>query len=127
MAAVHGKNGNVQVGNPLADVAHIVSWALELSNDAVVYASSDTAGANRRIDGIDDATGSFVCLLNASDPYTDAFAEGDEIALRLNETASRYWSFASVIVTQVSISNPIDGRHECTVSWGNNGTFTRPS
>lgn len=127
MTAIHGKNGNVQVGSPLADVAHMVSWSLELTNDPAVYATSDTGGANRRTPGIDDATGSFVVLLNASEPYSDAFREGDDIALRLSETASRHWGFASVIVESVSVSVPIDGRVEITVNWGNNGAITAPA
>lgn len=125
--AVHGKNGNVQVGSPLADVADITQWSMDLTNTADSYASSDTSGAMRRVDGIDDATGSFTCLLNVSDAYEDAFREGDAVALRLYETASRYWGLAEVIISKVSVSVPINGMVEISCDWGNNGAITAPA
>ena len=127
MAVLHGKNGNVQVGSPLADVAAITEWTMERTNAAEPSATSDTSGAMRREPGIDDATGSFSCMVDVSAAPEDSFNEGDDVALRLYESSTRYWGLASVIITKVSISAPINGSVTVNCDWGNNGAITPPS
>jgi len=126
MALFSGKDGKLFVDS--TELADITRWRFKTVAKNVAYASSATGGFRRRLKGVKDGSGSLQFKLNATDPLTEQFDEGDQITLKLYVDATHFFTVPAVIdaietVTEIEDGNVVGG----TVEFSTDGAWTEPN
>lgn len=113
MAAIQGRGGKVLQG--ANTLAFVENWELGISDEALETSALGSTARTYVGRGLPTNTGScsFRALDN-SDTGTAAIraaalANGTTIALKLYESATKYWDCATVIITGFSQSVSVDG------------------
>jgi len=113
MAAIAGKGGKVmQAGNTLA---FIESWELGISDEALETTGLGAAARTYIGRGLPENTGTvnFRALDNSEAGIAAiraaALNNSTAVALKLYESASKYWDCATAIITSYNQSTTVDG------------------
>lgn len=121
----------VSAAGPWTNIPEVRSWRLRPATEAKRYASSSTAGATRRLEGVDDFTIDISLYVDGDDRFdadTLAISSGDTGWLRLYEDATAFY-VAPVYISEYEINveieegNPISG----SISAEGNGTLVKPA
>ena len=98
MATFSGKDGLVKIGG--TTLAEITNWNLTTTSSNPSYASSATSGHKTRVAGVKDFSGSIEYKIDAADPISGDFKDGDSVTLLLYLNATDFFSCPSMIDDQ---------------------------
>lgn len=107
--AVCGHTGSVSIGGGAGEV---VSWTLDFNEDIPEATSMASAGFKEYIACLKDANGTFITLK----PMGTIGAHAAATFINDNETFT-----LNVIVTDIAVGMPVDGRREITYTFVSTG------
>lgn len=137
---VSGKYGCARVGvsggvvGDADELYEITAWEYNEQTTDTTYASCETDGDRRRIDGSYDMTGTITLIYNAAQPFRSVVKPTDNVELFLFKRKAMpgvtgIYDHVPAKILGISGGVNIDqgGAEQFTISWGLNGTTDLPA
>jgi len=137
---VSGKYGCARIGTAggaveaAVDLMEVTAWEYNEQTTDQTYASCETDGDRRRIDGSYDVTGTITVIYNAAEPFRSVVKPTDNAELFLFKRKAMpgvTGIFDHIPAKILGISGGVNidqgGAEQFTISWGLNGTEDLPA
>lgn len=106
MANFSGKDATIKVG--ATEINNVEGWTLDITGNTPNFVTNSTGGANSRVAGAQDSTGSFNYVLASDETMPFAMHATMTLVLHLDGDDSGYWT-VPVIITSVPTATTLAG------------------
>ena len=124
MAAISGKDGTIKVSGGAA-ITPIENWTLNSTGNVPNFVDNESGGANDRVMGAGDATGTFEYRLKLGATIPFNFGTTATVEFHIDGTTENYYTVPIIIMSEPH-DTKLDGSKELTIvyEWGATGAIT---
>ena len=114
MANFSGKDATIKVG--ATEINNVKNWTLDLTGNTPNFVTNSTGGANSRVAGAQDSTGSFEYVLASDETMPFGMHATMTLILHIDGSDTAYWTVPAII-TDVPSSAVVAGDGELMVPY----------